>query len=88
MSNARQHMRPLSACIVLFPPVYDIFTACCLSLPLPSPSPKRIRLDTSQEDVVDGDVDELDEETDEAHDQEPHACGIGNSGEFCNKMGD
>lgn len=36
-----------------------------------------------QDDVVDGDVDELDEEANEAHDQEPHAGGHGNARELC-----
>ena len=34
-------------------------------------------------DVVDGDVDQLDEETDEAHDEEPNASGAGDLGELC-----
>lgn len=33
-------------------------------------------------DVVDGDVDEFDEETDETHDGKPDRCGHGNFLEF------
>lgn len=40
-------------------------------------------LDAAEQDVVDGDVDELDEEADEAHDQKPHARGIGYPGKLC-----
>ncbi len=43
-------------------------------------------LDAAEQDVVDGDVDELDEEADEAHDQEPHARGIGYPGKLCTKV--
>lgn len=43
-------------------------------------------LDAAEQDVVDGDVDELDEEADEAHDQEPHARGIGYPGKLYTKF--
>lgn len=42
-------------------------------------------LDAAEQDVVDGDVNELDEEADEAHDQEPHARGIGYPGKLCKR---
>ena len=37
---------------------------------------------SSDDDVVDGDVDELDEEADEAHDPEPDGGGDGDLGEL------
>ena len=40
--------------------------------------PEELNLLWSDDDVVDGDVDELDEETDEAHDAEPDGGGDGN----------
>lgn len=37
---------------------------------------------TTNNDVVDGDVNEFDEEADEAHDGKPNRCGHGNFLEF------
>jgi hypothetical protein len=37
-------------------------------------------------DVVDGNVDELDEEANEAHQAETNSCGHGNLLEFCKKF--
>ena len=39
-------------------------------------------LHPSDENIVDGDVDDLDEEPDEAHDQEPNSRGTGNLSEL------
>lgn len=36
-------------------------------------------------DVVDGDVNEFDEETNETHDSKPNRCSHGNLLEFCRK---
>ena len=58
-----------------FPPMWS--AAACQVWP---------SLDAAEQDVVDGDVDELDEEADEAHDQEPHARGIGYPGKLCTKV--
>lgn len=41
--------------------------------------PKHLR----HQDVVDWDVDELDEESNETHDQEPHCGGLGHLHELC-----
>lgn len=43
-------------------------------------------LDAAQQNVVDRNVDELDEEADKAHDEEPHARGISYPGKLCNKF--
>ena len=41
-------------------------------------------LSAANDDVVDGDMDELDEEADEAHEQEADAGRAGDLGELCN----
>ena len=70
-----------------FPPflptamVYVSRLACSSLFPrlLVQPPP----LEPAQQDVVDGDVDELDEEADEAHDEEAHGGGVRYPLELC-----